>query len=80
VLALSTPAGAAVAVAAIHVYQHTMAPLLERAGVRCRFTPTCSHYAEAVIARDGLLRGGLATARRILRCTPLTPMGTHDEP
>ena len=50
--AVGTPLGARAAVAGIHGYQQTVAPLLQRAGVRCRFTPTCSHYAEVVIARD----------------------------
>jgi putative component of membrane protein insertase Oxa1/YidC/SpoIIIJ protein YidD len=27
----------------IHVYQATIAPLYARAGVVCRFNPTCSH-------------------------------------
>jgi putative membrane protein insertion efficiency factor len=81
VLGLSTPAGSAVAVAGIHTYQHTLAPLLGRAGLRCRFTPTCSRYAEIVIARDGLFKGGFEAARRIARCNPwTTPMGTVDEP
>jgi len=49
-------------------------------GFRCRFNPTCSHYAEAVIARDGLIAGGWKAARRLARCTPWTPLGTVDEP
>jgi putative membrane protein insertion efficiency factor len=69
-----------VAISGIHAYQHTLAPLLVRAGVRCRFTPTCSRYAEVVIARDGLLRGGWQAVRRIARCGPWTPAGTIDEP
>lgn len=64
----------------IHVYQATLSPLYARLGVRCRFTPTCSHYGEAVIARFGALRGGWMTAKRILRCGPWTPMGTSDPP
>lgn len=80
-VALSTTSvGARAAVAAIHGYQHTLGPLLGRAGFRCRFTPTCSHYAEAVISRDGLLLGSLESARRIVRCNPMTPIGTIDLP
>jgi len=67
-------------VSAIHGYQHTIAPLVGRAGVRCRFTTSCSHYAEVVIARDGLLRGGWRAATRIARCGPWTTPGTVDEP
>ena len=55
---MATPAGQSLALAGIHGYQHTLAPVLGRARLRCRFTPTCSRYAEAVIARDGLIAGG----------------------
>ena len=65
---------------AIDVYQEVLSPRLGRAGVRCRFRPTCSLYGEAVIGRDGALVGGLKTAWRILRCGPWTPAGTADAP
>jgi putative membrane protein insertion efficiency factor len=77
---LATPVGSTLAVATIHGYQRTLAPWVGRAGVRCRFTPTCSHYAEVVIARDGLWRGGVKTARRLVRCGPWTAPGTVDLP
>jgi hypothetical protein len=73
-------ASARLAVAGVHFYQRTLAPVAARTGAVCRFTPTCSHYAEAVIARDGILRGGWLAARRILRCSPWTPAGTKDPP
>jgi len=68
------------ALAAVHGYQRTIAPLAARAGIRCRFTPSCSHYAETVIARDGIIRGGWESVKRIARCNPLIPMGTRDAP
>jgi putative membrane protein insertion efficiency factor len=68
------------ALAGIHVYQATLSPLYARAGVQCRFTPTCSHYGEAVIRRFGAVRGGWMTARRVLRCGPWTAAGTVDPP
>ena len=68
------------AVGAIHAYQATLSPLYARMGVRCRFTPTCSHYGEAVVRRFGVLRGGAMAAKRILRCGPWTPSGTVDPP
>jgi uncharacterized protein len=68
----------AIAVGSIHLYQVTLSPVYERLGVRCRFTPTCSHYGEAVIAKFGVVRGGYAAAKRVLRCGPWTPMGTAD--
>jgi putative membrane protein insertion efficiency factor len=72
--------GGVAAVGAIHLYQRTLSPLLGAAGVRCRFTPTCSHYAEAVIRKDGVIKGGLRASRRIARCGPWTPRGTVDQP
>jgi len=68
------------ALAAIHTYQRTLSPLAAQAGLRCRFTPTCSRYAERVIVRDGLVRGGWRAIRRVARCGPWTPMGTSDAP
>jgi putative membrane protein insertion efficiency factor len=62
------------------VYQRTLSPLASAVGIRCRFTPTCSRYAEVVIARDGLVRGGWKAITRIARCGPWTPYGTRDEP
>ena len=68
------------AVAGIHVYQARLSPLVGSAGLACRFTPSCSHYAETVIARDGLVRGSWLAAKRIARCGPWTSMGTKDPP
>ena len=79
-LALLWLNGQAVAVGGIHAYQRTVAPLLTFAGVTCRFTPTCSRYAEIVIRREGLLSGGWKTAKRIARCGPWTVRGTVDNP
>ena len=69
-----------IALAGVHGYQRAIAPLAARAGIRCRFTPSCSHYADVVIARDGALRGGWKSLKRVARCNPLTPFGTRDEP
>jgi uncharacterized protein len=69
-----------IALGGIHVYQRALAPAAAHAGLRCRFTPTCSRYAEVVIARDGVLRGGIKAAARIARCGPWTPAGTRDDP
>jgi putative membrane protein insertion efficiency factor len=69
-----------IALGGIHGYQRVLSPLAARVGLRCRFAPTCSRYAETVIARDGLVSGGWKTVKRIARCNPLTPFGTRDEP
>jgi putative membrane protein insertion efficiency factor len=68
------------AIGVIHLYQATLSPLYAWLGVQCRFTPTCSHYGEAVIRRFGAMRGGWMAAKRVLRCGPWTPLGTVDLP
>ena len=72
--------GARVALAGIHLYRHTAGPLISAGGVHCRFTPTCSAYAETCLRRFGLLEGSWLAIRRIVRCGPWTPAGTHDPP
>lgn len=70
----------AVLLGGIDLYQATASQWMPHLGVSCRFTPTCSHYAEAVLRRDGALLGSLRTVGRILRCGPWTPAGTYDPP
>ena len=65
---------------AIHLYQATLSPRLGALGVRCRFQPSCSHYAEGAIRKYGALTGSLKAAWRVLRCGPWTPAGTIDPP
>ena len=68
------------ALAGIHAYQATLSPLYDRMGVRCRFTPTCSVYGEAVVRHFGVVRGGWMATKRVFRCGPWTPAGTVDRP
>jgi uncharacterized protein len=79
-LALTAVDGRAIAIGAVHAYQRNASPMAARVGLRCRFTPTCSRYAEAAIARDGVVRGGWRALGRVARCGPWTPMGTEDQP
>jgi putative membrane protein insertion efficiency factor len=67
-------------VIAIHGYQRALSPVVSTLGGQCRFRPSCSHYAETVIARHGALEGSRLAAWRVLRCGPWTPMGTIDPP
>ncbi|MDY7095847.1 MAG: membrane protein insertion efficiency factor YidD [Acidobacteriota bacterium] len=71
---------AAALLGAIDLYQATLSPRMPGMGVHCRFQPTCSHYGEAVIRRDGALIGSGKALWRILRCGPWTPPGTSDPP
>ena len=61
----------------IRLYQWSVSPLL---GPRCRFYPSCSHYAHAAVLRFGVLRGSYLAARRLARCHPWHPGGFDPVP
>jgi putative membrane protein insertion efficiency factor len=58
-------------------YQVAISPLL---GPRCRFYPTCSHYAIEAVDRFGALRGGWLAVKRIGRCHPFNEGGLDPVP
>lgn len=62
----------------IRLYQLTLSPLLGSS--KCRFQPTCSHYAIQAIEEWGVLKGGYLAARRILKCHPWGPWGYDPVP
>jgi uncharacterized protein len=64
-------------VGAIRLYRGNLSP---RLGASCRFRPTCSRYAEAVILRHGAAVGCWLALRRLARCGPWTSLGTVDPP
>ncbi len=49
-------------------------------GGQCRFSPTCSHYAEDAIREHGATKGSLMAAWRIARCGPFTDGGFDPVP
>lgn len=55
-------------IATIRCYQWLISPML---GPRCRFYPSCSHYAIEAVQVHGVLYGGLLSAKRICKCHPL---------
>jgi uncharacterized protein len=59
-------------IALIRAYQLMISPLL---GQRCRFYPSCSHYAIEAVELHGPVKGGWLALRRLLRCHPLHPGG-----
>ena len=59
-------------VAPIRLYQRFISPLLPR---RCKYEPTCSHYAAQAIDRYGILRGLVLATWRLLRCNPFSHGG-----
>lgn len=36
----------------------------------CRFNPSCSQYGVEAIEKYGIIKGGMMTSWRILRCNP----------
>lgn len=41
----------------------------------CRFTPSCSQYGLEAITKYGILKGGIKTVWRIIRCNPFNKGG-----
>ncbi len=67
----------------IRVYQWVLSPLklaLLGPSAKCRFTPSCSHYAMEAIRRHGVWRGGCMSFRRLLRCHPWGESGWDPVP
>ena len=44
----------------------------------CRFTPTCSQYAQEAITKYGAFKGGWLTVRRLIRCNPFNKSDPFD--
>ena len=63
--------------AAVDGYHHYIHPYTGRY-IRCRYHPTCSHYAVQAAQKYGILKGGWMGVRRILSCRPSVPTGTED--
>lgn len=63
--------------ALIAFYRSCISPLLPPA---CRYTPTCSQYAQEAIRKYGPFRGGWLALKRILRCHPFGGSGYDPVP
>lgn len=61
-------------IAVIGVYRVALSPWLPAA---CRYTPTCSDYAQQALRKHGALKGSWLATRRLLRCHPWGGHG-HD--
>ena len=62
---------------AIRLYQLMLSGWL---GGQCRFSPTCSRYAEEAIRSLGATRGVFLATRRVLRCNPFGRGGVDPVP
>ena len=61
----------------IQGYQKYISP---RLGANCKYLPTCSQYALEAVERYGLVKGGLLSAWRVLRCNPFSRGGVDPVP
>ncbi len=61
----------------IRFYQVLISPIL---GPRCRFTPTCSHYAIEAIKLHGILKGCWLAGSRLIKCHPFNEGGYDPVP
>jgi len=59
----------------IKFYNFFISPLL---GARCRFLPTCSEYCKESLKKHGLVKGGIYSLKRIIRCHPIKILGGAD--
>ena len=51
----------------IKLYQWIISPWL---GQKCRYTPTCSHYAVEALKKYGPIKGLWLTIKRVSKCHP----------
>jgi len=60
----------------IRAYQYLISPLL--GPNKCRYKPTCSHYAIEAIQIWGPFKGTVMALKRIGRCHPWSTHPMHD--
>ena len=61
----------------IKLYQWIISPAI---GPKCRFTPSCSHYAVDALKKYGLFRGLWLSVKRLSRCHPWGGQGYDPVP
>jgi putative membrane protein insertion efficiency factor len=61
----------------IKIYQGVISPWI---GPKCRYTPTCSHYAWEALQKHGVVKGFWLALKRISRCHPWGSSGYDPVP
>lgn len=61
----------------VRIYRFAAAPVLPKT---CRFTPSCSAYADEALRKHDFFRAAFLVVRRILRCHPFHPGGYDPVP
>ena len=51
----------------IKIYQTVLSPILPST---CRYSPTCSEYTKQSLIKFGLIKGGMISVKRIIKCNP----------
>ena len=64
-------------IALVRLYQRAVSPLMTP---RCKYSPTCSHYAVTALKIHGLFKGTALAAWRLLRCNPWSDGGVDYVP
>ena len=59
----------------ISFYRRRISPLTPPS---CRFTPTCSAYAQEAITKYGAAKGGFLALKRLCRCHPFYKGDPYD--
>lgn len=56
-------------------YKKIISPIFQKAGVHCKYYPSCSEYMRQAIIKYGCLIGIIKGIKRILRCNPFSKGG-----
>ena len=59
----------------IKIYKKHFSIYFEKAGIRCKFYPTCSEYAIQAYNKYGFFKGSFLVIKRILKCNPFSKGG-----
>lgn len=62
----------------IKIYKKYISPL--KINASCKYIPTCSSYAIEAIEKYGVIKGGILSIWRILRCNPFSKGGYDPVP